>query len=162
VERICILCQVQDRKLTQQEAADKLNLSVRQVRRLLKRFSKSGAEGIKSCKRGGNRAFSQERKQKIIDIVKAKYHDFGPTFAAEKLKEVENLQINKETLRQWMVEAGLWNGRSRKRARIIKLAKGALALGNSCRLTVLPTIGSKVGERSVVFWFLSMTRQAKL
>jgi hypothetical protein len=43
-----------------------------------------------------------------------KYRDFGPTFAAEKLKEIDNLSINRETLRQWMIELGLWRGRIRK------------------------------------------------
>ena len=42
-----------------------------------------------------------------MDVVQKTYQDFGPTLASEKLFERERLKINKETLRQWMIDAGL-------------------------------------------------------
>jgi len=40
--------------------------------------------------------------------------DFGPTFAAEKLYEMDGIRLSKETLRKWLVEAGLWSKKSKK------------------------------------------------
>jgi transposase len=118
VEKICILNQVKQHNLTQKEAALLLDLSVRQIRRLLVRLAKQGLEGIKSRNKGGNRTLSPEFKQQVLDVVKQKYPNFGPTFAAEKLAAIEKLQISHETLRKWMIEAGLWKGKSRKAPRI--------------------------------------------
>ncbi|GHT92833.1 hypothetical protein FACS1894122_07190 [Alphaproteobacteria bacterium] len=100
MDRIYVLRQVKERKLTQSEAGRQLGLSERQIRRLLERMSEDIA-GIRSRKRGDNRAFKEEFKQRILAIVREKYPDFGPTFASEKL-------------RQWMMEDGLWHGRMRK------------------------------------------------
>jgi hypothetical protein len=118
MERICVLRQVTDRHLTQAEAGQRLGLTSRQIRRLLKRVEIHGPQGIKSGRLGGNRAFSEGFKVQVMSTVKANYADFGPTFAAEKLLESQEMSVNRETLRQWMIEAGLWKGRSRKAARI--------------------------------------------
>jgi transposase len=118
MERAYVLRQVKDRKLTQAEAGYSLGLSDRQIRRLLKRIENQGLKGVKSCKVGGNRAFREDFKHQVIKVVQTKYVDFGPTFASEKLRDSEGLSINKETLRCWMIEAGLWKGRLRKAARI--------------------------------------------
>lgn len=119
LERLLILQKVRDRVLTQEEAGQRLNISSRQVRRLLKRFMSDGIEGITFQYKGGNRAFPEKFKQQVLTVcTRAEYHGFGPTFASEKLKELEDLNINRETLRQWMIEQGLWRGRSRKKARI--------------------------------------------
>ena len=41
-------------------------------------------------------------------LCRKKYEDFGPTLAQEKLEELNHLYVNRETLRQWMVDDGLW------------------------------------------------------
>jgi hypothetical protein len=115
MERIYILRQVKERQITQAEAGEKLKISVRQVRRLMHRVQESGPSGIQPKKQRGNRGFHDDFKQKVMQIIKEKYHDFGPTFAAEKLKENDNLFINHETLRQWMIGQGLWRGKTRKK-----------------------------------------------
>ncbi len=118
MDRLCVLRQVKDRQLTQEEAGQRLKLTSRQIRRLLKQVEHSGSQGIKRCKVGGNRTFPDDFKIQVMDVVKTTYADFGPTFAAEKLLERQELRVNRETLRQWMIEAGLWKGRPRKAARI--------------------------------------------
>jgi len=50
----------------------------------------------------------------VIDRYREKYPDFGPTLAAEKM-EKEGDPVNAETLRQWLIKAGLWK-RKRKRS----------------------------------------------
>jgi transposase InsO family protein len=118
LEKLLILNQVRTRHLTQKEGALKLGLSDRQIRRLLNQTKALGATGIKPKPKGGNRAFDNEVKDSVITILTEFYSDYGPTLAAEKLKERHGLKVNKETMRQWMMEAGLWKGRARKKARI--------------------------------------------
>jgi hypothetical protein len=62
-----------------------------------------------------NRAIELTVKEQILSTYKKCYPDFGPTFAAEKLEEVEGLKVSGETLRQWLVKEGLWQ-RKRKRS----------------------------------------------
>jgi len=47
--------------------------------------------------------------------VRQNYRDFGPTLAAEVLSERHGVAISRETLRKWMVEAGLWLSRKQRR-----------------------------------------------
>lgn len=89
--------------LTQEQASRHLGISVRQIRRLTKRIALSGTNAIISKHSGGNRAFTYDFKKNILTIIKDKYIDFGPTFAAEKLELNHDLKINRETLRQWMI-----------------------------------------------------------
>jgi hypothetical protein len=49
--------------------------------------------------------------------VKERYHDFKPTFACEKLLENHHLRINKESLRQLMMQGGLWKGKRRRESK---------------------------------------------
>ena len=114
LEKLFVLQQVKGRVLSQIEGAERLNLSCRQVRRLLKRFDNEGPSGIKRRPSGGNRSHSKDFKTSVISIVRNKYSDFGPTFASEKLSEEDDLKVNKETLRHWMIDEGLWKGKSRK------------------------------------------------
>ena len=118
VSRAGIMAQVEEGKISQQQAAEDLKLSDRQIRRLYKKYKKDGVKGIVSQKKGGNRKHSQAFKQNVLEKVKVHYYDFKPTFAAEKLEERDGLNINRETLRQWMQEEGLWKGKKRRKARI--------------------------------------------
>lgn len=117
LDKLLIINQVKNRNLTQQEAGQQLNISSRQVRRLLVRLNNEGAEGIKSKHRGDNRLLNLDFKLQVLAAVRERYHDFGPTFAAEKLF-ADGLKVSKETLRKWMIAEGLWKGRTRKQARI--------------------------------------------
>lgn len=120
LKRIKILRDVVEKRLKQKDAAKVLNLEKRQVIRLIKKYRKEGESGILSKQRGkpSNRQKSADIKEKIKTLITKDYSDFGPTFAAEKLREVNAININKETLRQWMDEWGFWKIKQRK---IIKL-----------------------------------------
>lgn len=118
LERLPIMNQLLEKRISQAEASLKLEVSIRQIRRLLYNYRQQGAKGLISRKRGGNRGFKEDFKQEIILIVKTNYHDFGPSFASEKLRENNNLIINRETLRQWMIEEQLWVGTKLKQAKI--------------------------------------------
>ena len=115
LDRILVLQQIKSRQLKQTEGACLLGLSARQVRRLQKRLDIEGSAGIKRRKSDkGHRSHSKKFKKQVLTKVREKYWDFGPTFASEKLCEEEDLKINKETLRQWMIHEGLWKGKSRR------------------------------------------------
>jgi transposase len=92
------------------EAAKRLGLSTRQIKRLKKRYQAEGARGLISKKRGApsNRSYSSEFREKVKQLVEEKYRDFGPKFATEKLQENDGIRIDKETLRKLMMGWGLW------------------------------------------------------
>lgn len=110
LRRLHIVHQVLDKKLNQTEAADKLNLSYRQTKRIIKRIRKEGGCGIIHRSRGklSNRKLPQSLKEKVINLYRKKYYDFGPTFANEKLFEINKITIGVQTLRNWLIETGLW------------------------------------------------------
>ena len=109
-KQIPIFDQLKKDKLTQIEAAKLLRLSVRQVRRKIKRYLKWGPSGLahKSRGRPGNRKIPDEQRSKITALYREKYPDFGPTLAAEKLFEHHSIEINPETLRLMLLSEGLW------------------------------------------------------
>ena len=92
------------------QAAEILKLSVRQVKRLKKRFVKQGVKGILHKSRGkvSNHAVPESAKKEIIKIIKTSYPDFGPTLACEKLTGSHHISLSTQTIRTLMVKSGLW------------------------------------------------------
>jgi hypothetical protein len=64
--------------------------------------------------RPSNRKIAAKRRQQAVKLVRAKYGDFGPTLGTEYLEERDGIRVSKETLRQWLMEAGLWKARKRR------------------------------------------------
>ena len=117
LDRHHIIQKVVDKQITQKKAAELLNLkSDRQVRNLLSNYKKQGIKGLISKQRGkpSNRAVDSKRKKQIMALIREKYPDFGPTFAAEKLKEYHGITISEETLRKWMIQENLWIPRKKR------------------------------------------------
>jgi len=104
--------------IKQVEAAEILSLSGRQIRRIVKRIRSEGSKGIGHRSRGrpSNRRISHKIKERVIHLYRAKYKDFGPTLASEKLLERNGIRINDETLRMWLLGTGDWR-KSRRRRR---------------------------------------------
>jgi hypothetical protein len=116
LDRLEVLGRVVERRLTQWRAAEQLGLSERQVRRLCRALLREGAAGLVSRKRGhpSNRKLPAAAREHALGLVRARYADFGPTFAREKLWEHHGVAVSTETLRQWMIDAGLWVPRSQR------------------------------------------------
>src|ERR1700712_4872410 len=101
-------------------AAERLSLTTRQVRRLAARLREQGPPGL-ILPRG-----AKPRKPGIaaglavraVAIIKERYTDFGPTLACEKLRECHDLKLAKETVRQLMIDAGLWTPRRQRPPKI--------------------------------------------
>jgi len=110
LKRLHIIKKVLDKELKQAEAAQRLRLSNRQIRRIVRRIKIEGNKGIVHQSRGkhSNRELSKKIKEKVIKLYQQKYYDFGPTFANEKLFEIDKMKIGVQTLRNWLTERGLW------------------------------------------------------
>jgi len=111
------LKRVQDGVITQRHAAEKMGVSDRWVRKLLERMKADGdgvvVHGLRS--RPSNRRIDGQTQARAIELLRQpEWHDFGPTFASEQLARRHNIEASKETVRTWMVAAGLWKARSRK------------------------------------------------
>ena len=116
IDRYAVLVQVQQKKLKQVEAAKILNITERQVRNLLLSL-KIGLSGLISKRRGkkSNNRKPVDMRKEILSLIETKYKGFGPTFASEKLEELDGIKIHPETLRLWMIEAHIWIPKQRRR-----------------------------------------------
>lgn len=116
-ERLKIFERVKRGELQQKQAAGLCGLEYRYLRRLYKRYCEHGDEGLVHQGRGrpSNRAKTSEFKATVLARYQERYPDFGPTLAAEKLA-LDGHAIDHETLRGWLLKAGLWQKR-RKRAK---------------------------------------------
>lgn len=110
LNRVEVLAQVDDGRLTVDNAANLLDLTRRQVFRLLKRYRLDGAAAVRHKARGKppNNRIHKAKRDYALALIKENYVDFGPTLAAEKLAEHHGFKVSRETLRKWMVEDGLW------------------------------------------------------
>ncbi len=118
LNRIEVLSQVIQGRMTAVTAANVLGLSRRQVHRLLKTFQSDGPATTRHKARGrrSNNRIDPAIRDFAVTLVKEQYADFGPTFAAEKLAEDHDLKVSRETLRKWMQDAGIWLSRKQRRS----------------------------------------------
>lgn len=113
IERLGVIKDAMDKRIKKKEAARRLSLSTRQIRRIIHKIRIHGEVAIVHGNRGkpSKRKFPEEFREKVIEAARKKYYDFGPSFAAEKLEETEKLLVSRETLRHWMVENHIWTPR---------------------------------------------------
>ena len=117
IQRIC------RQTLTQQRAAELLQLSVRQVKRLCLAYRQQGAAALVSKRRGrpSNNQLAPATIAAARQLLRANYYDFGPTLAHEKLCQTHGLQLGLESVRQLMIRDGLWHPRRARKAVIHQL-----------------------------------------
>ncbi|MFA6316600.1 MAG: ISNCY family transposase [Elusimicrobiota bacterium] len=116
IDRLRVIRDFLDGRVPQQQAAEQLKLGARQVRRLCRRVKAQGARGIRHGLRGrpGNHQLASGLLERALKLVAAHYHDFGPSFANEKLLERHGLHLSTPTLRKGMVAEGLWRPKRHK------------------------------------------------
>jgi transposase len=122
LKRAGILARVAAETLTLKSAALLMDVSYRQAKRLYGRYRAAGAKGLKhrSAGRASNRATDARTQRRVLALIREKYSGgvderFGPTLAAEHLASEDGITIDHETLRRWLLAAGLWS-RARKRS----------------------------------------------
>ena len=118
LQRIEVLSEVLARRRTEISAAAILGLSTRQTRRLLTAYRDGGGGALihKARGRTSNNRLIPGIREYVIELVRSRYADFGPSLAAEVLFEKDGVKVSRETLRRWMVEDGLWLSRKQRRS----------------------------------------------
>jgi len=118
-----VLSRVAGKGWTLAQAAERMGVSYRQAKRLWKRYRTKGTKGLMhgNVGRASNRAKPRRLRGRVLGLVRKKYggepgERFGPTLAAEHLEQDDGIVIGVETLRQWMLEEGLWSRERRRRA----------------------------------------------
>jgi len=129
--RLEVLQRLKDKRLSQKEAAQLLGLSVRQIKRLWQAYRKQGAKGLVSGRRGkaSNNRLDAGVVHQALDLIEAKYRDFGPTLAHEKLTEVHQLSLSRESVRRIMIEAGIWKPKRAKQPSVHQMRERRACFG---------------------------------
>jgi hypothetical protein len=116
IDRMTVLRDLAEDRIRISEAATLMGLGRRQVFRLAKAFWQRGPAALASRRRGqpSNRSYPAVLRTEVIGIIRERYADFGPTLAGEKLTELHGIELARETIRQWMMAAGLWKDRGQR------------------------------------------------
>jgi len=110
LNRLEVMQRLSEKRMSQKAAGQVLDLSTRQIKRLLRAYRQKGAAGLVSKHRGrkGNNRLAEEVKKSALNLLKTKYKGFGPTLAHEKLVEREKLKLSDESVRKLMIAEDLW------------------------------------------------------
>lgn len=139
-ERLVVIRAVGEGRLKQAPAAERLGVSIRQVKRLVRAWRDAGAVGLVSKRRGkpSARRIDEQSKRRWIDLLRQRYADFGPTLACEQLVEHHAFGHSRETLRGWMIEAGLWKDKRLRHKRVFQLRARCAAVGELVQIDGSP------------------------
>jgi hypothetical protein len=120
LDRLTIVRDVCNKQMLRKDAVDLLNVSMRQLQRLVTAYRARGAEALAHGSRGkpSHNRLSEAVRLHILTLVNENYADFGPTLAHEKLSELHDSNVSLETLRQWMISDNLWIPHSHRKPRI--------------------------------------------
>jgi transposase len=96
--------------LTQRTASERLGISERQCKRLVRRWKLEGDAGLVSRQRGNvsNNRLADADRARILERLRERYPDFGSTLAVEKLLERDGIKVSRETVRRLRIAAKLW------------------------------------------------------
>jgi transposase len=122
-ERAFLVRQSVEGRLGQLEASERLGISVRQFKRLVRAWRCDGDAGLVSRQRGrpSHRRMSEALRRRIGDLLRDRYADFGATLAAEKLLERDGIKVSAETVRRVQIGLGLWRPKTRRARRVFQL-----------------------------------------
>jgi len=120
LDRLKVLQALADGHLKTSIAAARLGLSARQTLRLLRRYQREGAAGLQNRRQGapGHRQLPPGLESRVRGLIRDRYADFGPTLAAEKLRERHGIDLAVETVRRIMIDAGFWIPRKLRPPRV--------------------------------------------
>ena len=140
MKRLEVIQRIEEKRMKQTEAARILKISVRHVKRLLRAYRQSGAEGLVSKRRGkpSNNRLKAEVKQQALDLIYSQYHDFGPTLAQEKLTERHGLELSRETVRKLMIREGIWKAKKARKLVVHQMRERRACFGELVQLDGSP------------------------
>ena len=122
-ERSRLIRQTREGHLSQRDAASRLGIGARQVKRLVRRWKQAGDAGLVSRQRGraSNNRLSGALRERLLGLLADRYVGFGATLASEKLLEHEGITVSVETIRQLQIGSGLWRAKRRRQKRAFQL-----------------------------------------
>lgn len=114
--QLSVLQQLKKGTISQVRAAHELGITTRQIRNKLQRFLQEGTRAIVHRLRGrpSNNQTDPSLKKEMLQLIKSNYSDFGPTLAAEQLRDCHGIAIHAETLRRFMIKSGLWHAKKQR------------------------------------------------
>jgi transposase len=128
-ERLKVVEQINQKKLTYTDGANQLGVSERQMYRSMERYREEGDEGLTHRLRGAtsNRQYPLKIRNTVIELYRSQYDDYGPTLFIEMLQEHNRIILGIETVRRWLLRAGLWKkARKGRRHRKKRERRGAI------------------------------------
>lgn len=131
LDRFKVIQDVADGKLKPWRAAERLELTTRQIRRLVGRLREHGPQGLVSRRRAkpSNNRLDAVTADRALSIIRDRYADFGPTLACEKLWECHGICLAKETVRRLMTDAGMWVPRRQRPPKVYQPRARRACLG---------------------------------
>jgi len=116
IDKLKVIQNTIDGKLTWPQAAEILSLSERQVGRLCARVREDGNCGVIHGLKGlpSNNKLPEATTREAISLVRLHFTDFGPTLANEHLLDDYEIRVSTNTLRKLMIGAGLYSPKTYK------------------------------------------------
>lgn len=116
-DRLVALKKAKKKLITQKQAGEELGITERHVRRLLRALKRRGDQAVAHGLRGApsNGKIDADTEREAVAILRRPvYRGFGPTLACEYLAKKHNIQVSRETVRKWMIQAKLWRARRQR------------------------------------------------
>ena len=117
VDRLKVITELNDDKLTVEEASAVLGICPRQTYRILKRIKEEGSKGVIHRLRGkkSNRGYPEDLKKEVIKLYRKNYPDYGPTLFSEMLIKYHSISVDHETIRKWLRQKAITTSIRKKR-----------------------------------------------
>src|SRR4051794_7440364 len=150
-DRLVVLKKAEKKLITQKQAAAELQMTERQVRRLMKRLKGEGDKAVVHALRGrpSNRGLSEEVRQKAMSILLLpEWKGFGPMLASYHLAKDHDVRVGREALRKMMIGGGLWRGKRQKGEDVHVGGPAAAVAASWCSGIPANTSGWKAATRS--------------
>jgi hypothetical protein len=111
-----VLHEVQRGHITQRQGAEQLKRTTRWIRELIRRIETAGDRAIMHTARGrpSTHKMAEKIRKRAIVIIEREYADFGPTLVSEYLRRDHQIAVSRETVRKWMLGAGIWKRRKQR------------------------------------------------
>jgi transposase len=140
MNRLKVMQKLAERGMDQIKAAKELGISLRQVKRLWKRYREKGAAGLVSQQRGkaSHNHLAEATEQAVVDLLHSRYADFGPTLAQEKLVEKDGLEISVSSVRKIMIEEELWKAKKARKVQAYQMRERRACFGELVQIDGSP------------------------
>nr|WP_226377028.1 helix-turn-helix domain-containing protein [Pantoea stewartii] len=90
LHRLTVIQAVTEKRMRRRDAAPQLDLSERQVQRLMNRYRESGAAGLTDARRGkpGTHRIDEALRHRILTLLRENHVGFGPQVCRKKMTKV--------------------------------------------------------------------------